>query len=278
VEKDKKIEELKGEIKNLNNEISTYKREIQKNNNKEKDYIKENSLLKENLSQKDNLIKISNNKLNEINLKYTEEKSKNQKLALEIKELNLKNQRLIDERKRIPKSEKDLLAKMSNTSIKPRKSKNNKSFDLKNDEENIPDPKQYNKICKSNEIVDNNDMGKKKYESKNDEIIKELNEDNISLSESSENENMNIIEIHKKDEKENNNSNKENKNKDDESSSISEDNPDIYKEVERIMNNNQMPNETDKNNHEKTNSSFKDDKSTKMEIDKITNMQSYSET
>ena len=278
VEKDKKIEELKGEIKNLNNEISTYKREIQKNNNKEKDYIKENSLLKENLSQKDSLIKISNNKLNEINLKYTEEKSKNQKLSLEIKELNLKNQRLIDERKRIPKSEKDLLAKMSNTSLKPRKSKNNKSFDLKNDEENIPDPKQYNKICKSNEIVDNNDMGKKKYESKNDEIIKELNEDNISLSESSENENMNIIEIHKKDEKENNNSNKENKNKDEESSSISEDNPDIYKEVERIMNNNQMPNETDKNNHEKTNSSFKDDKSTKMEIDKITNMQSYSET
>ena len=89
---------------------------------------------------------------------------------------------------------------------------------------------------------------------------------------------MNIIEIHKKDEKANNNSSKENQNKDDESSSISEDNPDIYKEVERIMNNNQMPNETDKNNHEKTNSSFKDDKSTKMEIDKNTNMQSYSET
>jgi hypothetical protein len=278
VEKDKKIEELKGEIKNLNNEVSTYKREIQKNNNKEKDYIKENSLLKENLSQKDSLIKISNNKLNEINLKYTEEKSKNQKLSLEIKELNLKNQRLIDERKRIPKSEKDLLVKMSNTSIKPRKSKNNRSFDLKNDEENIADPKQSNKIFKANELADNNDMGIKKYKSNNEEVIKELNEDNISLSESSENENMNIIEIHKKDEKENNNSNKENKNKDDESSSISEDNPDIYKEVERIMNNNQMPNETDKNNHEKTNSSFKDDKSTKMEIDKITNMQSYSET
>ena len=183
----------------------------------------------------------------------------------------------MDERKRIPKSEKDLIGKMSCTSIKPRKSKNNKSFDLRNDEENnncinIAEPKQ------SNKLVDNNDIGIKKYKSNNEEIIKEINEDNISISESSDNENMNIIEIHKKDEKENNNSNKENKNKDDESSSISEDNPDIYKEVERIMNNVQIPNETDKNNHEKTNSSFKDDKSTKMEIDKITNMQSYSET
>ena len=283
VEKDKKIEELKGEIKKLNNEISTYKREIQKNNNKEKDYIRENGLLKENLNQKESIIKISNNKISEINLKYTEEKNKNQRLTLEIKELNLKNQRLIDEKKRIPKSEKDLLVKMSNTSIKPRKSKNNKSFDLKNDEENnnninIADTKQSSKILKVNEFADINEIGINKYKANNEEIIKETNEDNISISESSENENMNIIEIHKKDEKANNNSSKENQNKDDESSSISEDNPDIYKEVERIMNNNQIPNENDKNNHEKTNSSFKDDKSTKMEIDKNTNMQSYSET
>ena len=51
----------------------------------------------------------------------------------------------------------------------------------------------------------------------------------------------------------------------------------MYKEVEKIMNINQIQNEIEKN-HEKTNSSIKDDKSTKLDIDKVTNMQSYSET
>ena len=100
IEKDKKIDELKLEIKKLNNEIETFRREILKNNSKEKDYIKENNALKENLNQKENLIKISNNKLNEMIIKYNEEINKNKKLSLELKELkefSLKNQKLIEQ-------------------------------------------------------------------------------------------------------------------------------------------------------------------------------------
>ena len=61
---------------------------------KEKDYFKENSLLKVNLSEKENIIKLSNKKLNELNIKYNEEKNKNQKLIRELKELNLKKSKI----------------------------------------------------------------------------------------------------------------------------------------------------------------------------------------
>ena len=92
LEKDQKIEELKVEIKKLNIEIESYKKEKQKNTNKEKDYIKENNQLKNYLNQKERIIKDSKNKLNEINIKLNDEKSKNQKLIVEVKELHLKLQ------------------------------------------------------------------------------------------------------------------------------------------------------------------------------------------
>jgi chromosome segregation ATPase len=208
IEKDKKIDELKVEIKKLNNEIESFKREIQKNNNKEKEYIKENNALKENLNQKENIIKISNNKLSEINIKYNEEINKNKKLSLELKELNLKNQRLIDEKRKIPKSEKDLLLKMSTPTpihYKTKKAKNNKSFDLKNEEDekhggsggsnhgSIIEPKSSSKIFKLEkhyndyDMIDENKIIKKYKKESN--TIKEINEDNISISESSSEDN-----------------------------------------------------------------------------------------
>ena len=300
IEKDKKIDELKVEIKKLNNEIESFKREIQKNNNKEKEYIKENNALKENLNQKENIIKISNNKLSEINIKYNEEINKNKKLSLELKELNLKNQRLIDEKRKIPKSEKDLLLKMSTPTpihYKTKKAKNNKSFDLKNEEDekhggsggsnhgSIIEHKSTSKIFKLEkhyndyDMIDENKIIKKYKKESN--TIKEINEDNISISESSSEDNAspNEDKSEKKNEKnEKNKKNKENSNVQENSSSISEDSPNMYKEVEKIMNNNNpIQNEFEKN-HEKTYSSFKDDKSTKLENDRNTNMLSYSET
>ena len=55
------------------------------------------------------MIKISSNKFNDLNLKYNEEINKNKLLSLELKELNLKNQRLIEEKRKIPKNEKETL-------------------------------------------------------------------------------------------------------------------------------------------------------------------------
>ena len=303
-EKDKKISELKLEIKKLNGEIDTYKKEIQKNNMKEKDYFKENSLLKVNLSEKENIIKLSNNKLNEINVKYTEEKNKNQKLLIELKELNLKNQRLIDERKKIPKGEKDTFNKI-NTTIYPKNKKiNNNSFEEdksnKKGSTNIETrSSKALKITKTRSEIIHSKMEEKennslyKYKNQSSNIIKETNEDNISISASSEeiddNEN-DLLNEFKKNSKllnttnnnsiNNNNKEKEKSKEIENSSSLSEDNPELDKEVEKIMNMNinMIQNDYEKY-HEKTNSSFKDDKSTKMEIDKnITNMQSYSET
>ena len=271
---------------------------------KEKDYFKENSLLKVNLSEKENIIKLSNNKLNEINVKYTEEKNKNQKLLIELKELNLKNQRLIDERKKIPKGEKDTFNKI-NTTIYPKNKKiNNNSFEEdksnKKGSTNIETrSSKALKITKTRSEIIHSKMEEKennslyKYKNQSSNIIKETNEDNISISASSEeiddNEN-DLLNEFKKNSKllnttnnnsiNNNNKEKEKSKEIENSSSLSEDNPEIDKEVEKIMNMNinMIQNDYEKY-HERTNSSFKDDKSTKMEIDKnITNMQSYSET
>ncbi len=183
---------------------------------------------------------------------------------------------------------------MTSTSLtyKNKKFKNsNSSFDLKNDEEERSESKNSTKILVKN---DKNKLGLtptvisektvlSKFKKNSSKIIKELNEDSdsISISESSDSENINneneIMSEPKKNEKSFTNK-KEKMEKMENSSSISEDNPEILKEVEKIMNNNNLIQNDAEKNHEKTNSSFKDDKSTKMEIDRITNMQSYSET
>ena len=171
---------------------------------------------------------------------------------------------------------------------KTKKAKNNKSFDLRNEEDekhggsggsnhgSTIDNKNSSKLLKLEkhytdyDIIDENKI-KNKYK-KESNTIKEINEDNISISESSSEENATPNED--KSEKKN----KENLKNQENSSSISEDSPNMYKEVEKIMNNNNpIQNEFEKN-HEKTYSSFKDDKSTKMENDRNTNMLSYSET
>ena len=246
VDKDKKIEELKTEIKANNTEIEKYKTEIKKFIIKEKDYIKEKSISIEQLNKKDLLIKEYTKKIEGIIKKYEEEKNRNKNLTIELKELNLKHKRILEEN-----SKKELMK--TDLSINNKKSENNNSFDIncKNQENNYEkiEPKSSNDLIIIKKYKDNfkdldNIKEIKKFNPKND------NEDNISISESLEEENEN---------KENN-----------ESETISEDNPELYKEVEKIMNINkiQIQNEFDKNN-EKTNSSFKDDKSTKIDIDKI---------
>ena len=117
-----------------------------------------------------------------------------------------------------------------------------------------------------------------KFTQKSSKVIKELNEDSVSISESSDEENeINENEIINENKKKEEKSAVENQEKYENSSSLSNDNPELLKEVDKIMNNNHIQKDYEKN-HEKTNSSFKDDKSTKMEIDRITNMQSYSES
>ena len=101
----------------------------------------------------------------------------------------------------------------------------------------------------------------KKYSKKNNKTIKEedeINVENISISDSISDESDNENDILKEFVKKNSLSFTENKKNVENSSSISEDNPELYKVANKILNN------------EKNNSSFKDDKSTKVEFDKIT--------
>ena len=93
-------------------------------------------------------------------------------------------------------------------------------------------------------------------------IINETKEDYKSISDSLNNENE-IINNNTKESIEKMSHIKKEK-VDNDSETISEDNPELFKEVDKIMNYNKI----DKN-IEKTNSSFKDDKSTKLELDKI---------
>lgn len=176
---------------------------------------------------------------------------------------------------------------MSSTHIlSKKKPKNNNSFDFKNDDDdklgsNI-EPKSSKALklekCRSDLIKDNLEENSiyQKYKKNSSKVIKELNEDNISISESSEdkdedNQFLSEIKVSKKSQKSINN-NKVSFNLGENSSSISDDNPETYKEIDKILNNNQTQNDNDKI-HEKAISSFNNDKSTKMEIDK----KSYSE-
>ena len=256
--------------------------------------------------------------MNELNVKLNEEKSKNQKLIIELRELHLKNQRLIEDKKKIPKSEKELV-KMNSGLItsKNKLFQSNKSFEFKNDVEEgtinhatTIDPRKSSKKLRLDKNKNESDINSaedkfifKKYTKTSSKVIKEITEDNISISESSSEDKDN--EKEKENEKDNENEIlssqkgsrpslvviKEKLELGGNSSSISEDNPELYKEVDKIMNNNNnnisnnnnnnnnhIQNDNNEKNHEKTNSSFKDDKSTKMEIDKNTYMQSYSET
>ena len=103
-----KTNELKLLIQKLNNEIEVYKKKIEKIDNEEKIIKNENSILKNNLNLKEDIIKENNNKINEINIKYAEEKSKNSRLSLEIKELFYENKRLISSQTLMPKSNKNV--------------------------------------------------------------------------------------------------------------------------------------------------------------------------
>ena len=297
-EKDKKIDELKNEIKKLNNDINSFKKEIQKKINKEKDYIKEKNILKENLNKEDIIIKESNTKINDMNLKYNEEKNKNLKLSEEIEELNLINQKLIEEeKKKIPKRGKEknnnLISKMTSTSLnlKNKKDKSNKYIDLNDEEKNINNNKNKNdslfkstnKLIKYDRKLNNKtkeyfggNQNKKKLSTtiskttkeanKRKEIkvvdeINEMSEDYIIVSNS--NSDKSILEYNKINTINSIKINESYKSSID-SNSISDDN---QKKSEKINSNNHK--------HlydkiiEKAYSSFKDDKSTKIELEKV---------
>jgi hypothetical protein len=103
-----KTNELKSLIQKLNNEIEIFKKKVETIDNEEKIIKHENSILKNNLNLKEDIIKENNNKINEINIKYAEEKSKNNRLSLEIKELFYENKRLIGSQTIMPKSNKNV--------------------------------------------------------------------------------------------------------------------------------------------------------------------------
>ena len=297
-EKDKKIEELKLEIKKLYNEIDIYKKEANKNVNKEKDYIKENTILKDSLNKKDILIKESNDKLDNLNNKYINAKNQNKRLTLQLKELNLRNLKILGDKKRIPKHERDSVGHINSTTIgmniqklglkspDPR-SEDSEKFNYSNISNNshklasqlsMLDPRSTNDLyyLKNHKMkfYDENKLSTlTKYKNNTTKTINEINEDNISISENSSISNEDVLnEAKNKKEKITQNILKE-KNRTSNSSSFSEDNKKILKEIKDKEN----LNDVDKN-HEKTVSSLKDDKSTKMDLEKNTNIPSNSET
>ena len=213
------------------------------------------------MNKKENIIKEYNKKNEGIMKKYEEEKNRNKNLTIEIKELNLKYKRVLDERNRlIQNNDKDLTKSEINLI---NQSKNNNSIEMnQKGKETVVEKttvKSSNKLLKVDKYLDNfSDIEEEKYIKKLSSKNKEINEDYISISDSLSNEN----EIINNKTKENISNKNEKDDKD--SETISEDNPELLKEVEKIMNINKI----DKN-FEKTNSSFKDDKSTKLEISKI---------
>ena len=231
--------------------------------------MKEKSISMMELNKKDNMIKEYNKKIEGMMKKYEEEKNKNKNITLELKELRLKFKRISEEKNIInPNNDKDL--KKTELSVNSNKLKNNNSLEIHHKEKDTnyekAEPKSSTKLVKIDKYKDNfsdidEEKSTKKFSSK---IINEINDDYISISGSSNNEN----EIINNNLKESMEKIKIQKNKketvDNDSETISEDNPELFKEVDKIMNMNKI----DKN-VEKTNSSIKDDKSTKLEIDKI---------
>ena len=217
-ENENKNNELKLEIQKLNKEIEAFKKEVEKIDNEEKIIMKENSILKNNLNLKDNIIKQNNNKLNEINIKYTEEKNKNHRLSLEIKELFYENKRLTNQCV-LPKSNKDVIH--NDTPLKDTKIAQNKKskvygtvldLQLKNPKPNkkvvirkVETMKLSQKKNINNE--DKKSMNKNKSETKykenkiksSDKILNDFKEDYASSSEYSGKDN--ISEINKKKQK-----------------------------------------------------------------------------
>ena len=167
---------------------------------------------------------------------------------------------------------------LKNTLILEQKHKqNNNSFDqdnkLKDKYYDKLETKSSNSLIKFDKYkVSLDDIEKinarKKYSSKDAQIFNEDN-DSVTISESFNDEKEIInhdIKANLKKEKKEKIVKKVKEQID--SETISEDNPELFKEVDKIMNMNKLQNDFDKIN-EKTNSSFKDDKSTKMDIDKI---------
>ena len=120
------IDKLKYEINKLSNEIESYKKEFKLIDSKEKSIIRENNELKNHLNEKDNIIRQNSNQLNAINLKYNEEKNKNQRLSLEIKELFYQNKRLKDDINIYSKSNKDIIEHEHTPNYKVEKTYNKK--------------------------------------------------------------------------------------------------------------------------------------------------------
>ena len=196
--------------------------------------------------------------------KYDAEKNKNKNLTMELKELDIKYKRAIEANNKIISKRDKYLMKME---FNNKRHSNNNSFEInkeekENDNEKI-EPKSSHELIKmykdNFDEMEGNKM-KQKYKQNSQNILEDINEDNISISDSFSNENQKINLKEKKE--------KINKKEEDESETISENNPEYFKEIERIMNINIIQSDIEKYN-EKTNSSFKDDKSTKMDIDKI---------
>ena len=278
-EQEKKIEELKNEIKSHISEIDKYKIEIKKFSIKEKENIREKITVFEELKKKDILLKGYNKKIETIKKMYEEEKNKNKNLTIEIKELNFKFKRIMEDNTHL-KSIHNNYQEIKNTLVlEPKHKQNNNSFDhdnkLKDKYYDKIENKSSNSLIKfdkykvSLEDIEKN-KARKKFSVKNDQIFNDEDE-SITISESFNDEkeiiNNELKENVKKEKKEK--IVKKDKDKDEvDSETISEDNPELFKEVDKIMNMNKLQNDFDKIN-EKTNSSFKDDKSTKMDIDKI---------
>ena len=165
--------------------------------------------------------------------KYEEEKNRNKNLTIEIKELNLKYKRIIEEKNKYQKNDGNLIK----NDIKNRSNNNSLEMNIKGKDNNFEkiEPKSSTELIKIDKYKNNfsdleEEKSTKKFSSK---IINEMNEDYISISDSLSNENE-IINNKTKEIIEKVNDNEKNNN---ESETISEDNPDLLKEVDKIMNN-----------------------------------------
>ena len=259
----KSIEELNNKIKKLYNDIDNYKKENKKMYDREKVNNEEKDKLREIINTKDNEIKETNTKIKDLNNKYEESVNKNIKLEKDINELNAKYNDILNSKNNSPKTKErnnKLNIKEENNNSSKKLYKNKTLDSEKEHENNIQNNinSQSDIILKKNfdsDITNSTSTGIKKYnlQKNSNEIIKELNEDLMSISDS-DSINKNIIRNNKKNEKEKNDS----KN----SSFISEDDQEMDPIVESILSKKDVNSEIIfGNNHSKSIG----DKSTKNE-------------
>ena len=259
----KSIEELNNKIKKLYNDIDNYKKENKKMYDREKVNNEEKDKLREIINTKDNEIKETNKKIKDLNNKYEESVNKNIKLEKDINELNAKYNDILNSKNNSPKTKErnnKLNIKEENNNSSKKLYKNKTLDSEKEHENNIQNNinSQSDIILKKNfdsDITNSTSTGIKKYnlQKNSNEIIKELNEDLMSISDS-DSINKNIIRNNKKNEKEKNDS----KN----SSFISEDDQEMDPIVESILSKKDVNSEIIfGNNHSKSIG----DKSTKNE-------------